>query len=142
MDLTKNDTASVLIDAAESLVDRYSDSIGCIRSWDKMVRVGEPDVWRLDNQDEHYLVIIDNMMNLDLMYQATELTGNPKYAAIATRQAEVMREAHVRPNNTTYHVVDFTDGSAQKGYTCQGYEDESCWSRGQAWGIYGFAQCG
>ncbi|BEI83675.1 hypothetical protein CcaverHIS002_0402790 [Cutaneotrichosporon cavernicola] len=141
MDLTKSDESAVLIDAADSLVDRYSDKIGCIRSWDKMVRVGEPDVWRLDNQDEHYLVIIDNMMNLDLMYLATELTGDPKYAAIATRQAEMMQAAHVRPDGTTYHVVDFTDGSAHKGYTCQGYEDESCWSRGQAWGIYGFAQC-
>lgn len=54
--------ASVLIDAADSLVDRYSDSVGCIRSWDSMRRVGEPDIWRTDNQDEHFLVIIDNMV--------------------------------------------------------------------------------
>lgn len=60
--MKSTDTASVLIDAADSLVDRYSSTIGCIRSWDSMKRVGEPDVWRLDNQDEHFLVIIDTMV--------------------------------------------------------------------------------
>lgn len=82
-------------------------------------------------------------MNLDLLYQVTELTGDPKYAAIATRQAEVLQTSHVRSDYTTYHVVDFNaDGSVKQASTQQGYEDESCWSRGQAWGIYGFAQCG
>lgn len=60
-------------------------------------------------------------MNLDLMYLATKLTGDEKYAAIATRQAEKSQTAHVRPDWTTYHVVDYNqDGSVKKGFTGQG----------------------
>ncbi|ORY20478.1 Six-hairpin glycosidase-like protein [Naematelia encephala] len=94
-------------------------------------------------QDKHYLVIIDNMMNLDMMYEATKLTGDPKYAKIATHQAEKSSDTHVRKDGTTYHVVNFDPktGKALDFMTHQGYSDESAWSRGQAWGIYGYAQC-
>lgn len=61
------------------------------------------------------------MMNLDLMYLATELTGDAKYAELATHQAAIMQRTHIRPNGTTYHVVDFgSDGSDPKGMTSQG----------------------
>ncbi|ORY35085.1 Six-hairpin glycosidase-like protein [Naematelia encephala] len=109
-----------------------------------MRKVGEPDIWRLDNQQEHFLVIIDNMasMNLDLLYMATELTGDTSYADIATQQAHKSLKAHVRPDYTTNHVVDFNrDGTVKKCMTHQGYDDGSVWSRGQAWAIYGYAQC-
>lgn len=98
-----------------------------------------PDLWREDNLDEHYLVIIDNLvsppappigsawpadvlqMNLDMLYEATELTGDPKYAHIATQQAEKSLNSHVRPDYSTYHVVDFNqDGSVKKCMTHQG----------------------
>lgn len=81
-------------------------------------------------------------MNLDLLYLASELTGDAHYATIATRQADKSLTAHIRPDGTTYHVVDFNqDGSVKKSMTHQGYSDESTWSRGQAWAAYGYAQC-
>jgi hypothetical protein len=62
LDLTDSKEAkAVVIDAADSLVDRFDPQVGAIRSWDRMVRVGQPDIWREDNLDEHYLTIIDNM---------------------------------------------------------------------------------
>lgn len=91
-------------------------------------------------------------MNLDLLYQATALTSDPKYAAAATSQADITAKTFIRDDCTTYHVVDFdphstvddTTGHATvlKRFTHQGYADESCWARGQAWAIYGCAQCG
>lgn len=123
----------VIMEAADSLVDRYDPKVGCIRSWDIMIKKGKPDMWRRDNIDEHYLVIIDNMvstaaeigsiadgqMNLDLLYLATELSGDQKYADIATTQARRMAECHVRENGTTYHVVDFQK-QPPLGMTAQG----------------------
>ncbi|AFR98229.2 glycosyl hydrolase family 88 [Cryptococcus neoformans C23] len=132
----------VLVDAADSLVELYTPQVGCMRSWTMMRKANMPDLWREDNLDEHYLVIIDNLMNLDMLYEATELTGDPKYAQVATHQAEKSLNSHVRPDYTTYHVVDFNqDGSVKKCMTHQGYADESAWSRGQSWAIYGYAQC-
>lgn len=83
-------------------------------------------------------------MNLDMMFEATKLTGDNRYAAIGVRQAEKSSDTHVRPDHTTYHVVNFDQktGTTIEKLTHQGYADESCWARGQAWGIYGYAQCG
>ena len=82
-------------------------------------------------------------MNLDLMYLATELTGDKRYADIATTQAVRMMTANVRSDYSTFHVANFNqDGSFKNGFTAQGYADDSMWSRGQAWGIYGYAQVG
>jgi hypothetical protein len=93
--------------------------------------------YSLDNMDEHYLVIIDNMvshrvtavqqiltdqMNLDMMYEATKYTGDPLYADIANSQAEKSSDTHVRPDGTTYHVVNM-DQKTGKGFefmTAQG----------------------
>ena len=77
------------------------------------------------------------------MYYVADLTKDTRLADIATSHAYKTLEAHVRANNSTYHVVNFeqTDGSIKGRMTNQGYADESCWSRGQAWGITGFAQC-
>ncbi|WRT63807.1 uncharacterized protein IL334_000732 [Kwoniella shivajii] len=133
----------VLIEASESLVDRYSESAGCIRSWDSMSNVHDGDKYTLNNMDEHYLVIIDNMMNLDMLYEATKLTGDERYAKVATRQAEKSLISHVRKDYTTYHVANFDQktGLPMELRTAQGYADESVWSRGQAWAIYGYGQC-
>ena len=98
-------------------------------------------------------------MNLDMLYEATNYTGNSRYADIATCQAVKCSDAHVRPNGTTYHLVNFDPrtGKGLEYMTAQGepadslhepqsetlgYADESCWARGQAWAIYGYAQCG
>jgi hypothetical protein len=99
-------------------------------------------------------------MNLDLLYLATELTGNENYSRIANLQAEKSMKTHIRPDDTTFHVVnvDQKTGEVIERMTHQGkldtrclvcgadvmvgYSDNSVWARGQAWGIYGFAQCG
>ncbi|ORX34809.1 Six-hairpin glycosidase-like protein [Kockovaella imperatae] len=108
-----------------------------------MVTAKEPTKYGRDRQDQHYLVIIDNMMNLDMLYEASKLTGDPKYANVATHQAEKSMTSHVRKDGTTYHVVNFDQktGEPMEFMTAQGYADDSVWSRGQAWGIYGYAQC-
>lgn len=77
------------------------------------------------------------------MYYVADLTKDTRLTDIATSHAHRTLEAHVRANNSTCHVVNFEqrDGSIKGRMTNQGYADESCWSRGQAWGITGFAQC-
>jgi uncharacterized protein YyaL (SSP411 family) len=81
--------------------------------------------------------------DLELMYYVADLTKDTRLAEIATRHAHKTLESHIRSDNSTCHVVNFeqTDGSVKQRMTDQGYSDESCWSRGQAWGITGFAQC-
>ncbi|WVR03574.1 hypothetical protein IAU60_000566 [Kwoniella sp. DSM 27419] len=133
----------VIIEAAESLIDRYDERVGCIRSWDSMTLAEDGWNYTEDRKDQHYLVIIDNMMNLDLLYEATQLTGDERYAAIATKQAEKSLTSHVRKDYTTYHVVNFDQntGLPKELRTAQGYANESVWARGQGWAIYGYGQC-
>ncbi len=118
--------ASVLIQAAESLLTRYDADVGAIRSWD----FGE---W-------NFPVIIDNMMNLELLYVATELTGDQGFADVATRHAQTTLQNHFRDDYSSFHVVDFdgATGAVIAKQTHQGVSDSSSWSRGQAWGLYGF----
>lgn len=67
------DGRTAVIEAADSLVLRYKPEVGCLRSWDSMRKVGEPDVWRKDNQDEHFLVIIDNLVRSPRKYRGSGL---------------------------------------------------------------------
>lgn len=80
--------------------------------------------------------------DLNLLYYASQLTNDPKLADIATTHAARTMSAHIREDNSTCHVVDFdqVSGKFRSQMTNQGYSDSSCWSRGQAWGIAGFAQ--
>ncbi len=118
--------APVLIQAAESLLTRYDADVGAIRSWD----FGE---W-------NFPVIIDNMMNLELLYVATELTGDQEFASVATRHAETTLQNHFRDDYSSFHVVDYegASGAVIAKQTHQGVSDSSSWARGQAWGLYGF----
>ena len=122
----------VVITAAKSLVTRYDKTVGCIRSWSW----GTPDRWR-------FAVIIDNMMNLELLFEASLLTGDKQYYDIAVAHANTTMRNHFRADNSSYHVVDYNpdDGSVIKKITHQGFADESVWSRGQAWGLYGYTMC-
>ena len=82
------------------------------------------------------------MMNLDLLFNATKLSGNPKYYDIAVKHAQTTMKNHFRPDYTSYHVVSYNnDGSVEKKQTHQGKNDDSAWSRGQAWGVYGYTSC-
>ena len=116
--------------AAETLMERYNDKIGVIQSWNKSKK------W-------DYPVIIDNMMNLELLFEAAKLTGNKKYSDAAISHADVTMKNHYRPDNSCYHVIDYDveTGDVRKRNTHQGYADESSWSRGQAWGLYGYTLC-
>ncbi|KAF2182440.1 glycoside hydrolase family 88 protein [Zopfia rhizophila CBS 207.26] len=102
--------------------------------------------YSFDNPKKDFLVIIDNMCNLDLLYYVTEMTSEPKLANIATTHALTTLASHIRPDFSTYHVVNFDQNSSCPGVikerlTSRGYSDNSCWSRGQAWAILGYTQC-
>ncbi|WP_116107945.1 glycoside hydrolase family 88 protein [Lewinella sp. IMCC34191] len=120
------ETKQILLKSAESLATRFEPTVGAIKSWDS------------DQGD--YLVIIDNMMNLELLYWASRETGDPKYAEIANTHANTTMANHFRPDNSSYHVLNYNKdtGAVQEKKTAQGYADDSAWSRGQAWGLYGY----
>ena len=130
--LTENENyREVLIRSAETLITRFNPTVGCIRSW--------------DNVRSHwsYPVIIDNMLNLELLFWASKETGDPKFYDIAVSHAETTMRNHFRPDFSSYHVVDYNPetGDVIVKETHQGYAHESSWSRGQAWGIYGYTLC-
>jgi len=116
--------------AADLMMTRYFDKAGIIQAWGN-----------LNDPTERGRMIIDCCMNLPLLYWATKITGNPVYHSAALRHAEQSATYLVRPDGTTYHTfyMDTETGAPRFGRTNQGYSDTSCWSRGQAWGIYGFA---
>lgn len=117
----------VIVATATNLAGRFDPTIGCIRSWDF-------GPW-------HFPVIIDNMMNLDLLYTASRLTGDKHFADIATRHAVTTLKHHFRPDNTCYHVVSYNaDGTVERRQTFQGKADDSSWARGQGWALYGFTE--
>lgn len=118
------------LQAAEMLVRRFNTQGKFLRAWGK-----------LGSDDRAGWMIIDTMMNLDLLFWATETTGDRDYYNIAYWHAITTMNESVRENGSSYHVVEFdpVTGVVVKKKTHQGYGDESTWARGQAWGIYGFA---
>lgn len=127
--LTENeDYREVIIESAETLITRYNAKVGAIRSWDH-----NADKW-------DFPVIIDNMMNLELLFRATEETGDSTFYNVAVNHANTTIREHFREDYSSYHVIDFNPktGVVQKRNTHQGHADESAWARGQAWGLYGF----
>jgi uncharacterized protein YyaL (SSP411 family) len=121
----------VIIQSAKTLSTRFNSTVGCIRSWDH-----HKEQWG-------YPVIIDNMMNLELLFAATRLTGDSSYYKIAVSHANTTMKNHFRADYSSYHVVDYDTltGKVVKRQTHQGYADESAWARGQAWGLYGYTMC-
>lgn len=122
---------NILLESAATLITRYKPTIGCIRSWDH-----SRDKWQCP-------VIIDNMMNLELLYWAFRESGDSTYYNIATTHARTTMKNHFRPDYSSYHVVDYDtiSGEVLHKHTHQGYSHESSWARGQAWGLYGFTMC-
>jgi hypothetical protein len=118
----------ILINSAKSLSTRFNPTVGCIKSWD-----GKPN---------EYLVIIDNMMNLKLLFWATQATGDSSFYKIAVSHANTTMKNHFRADNSSYHVLNYnaTTGAVQQKKTAQGFADESAWARGQAWGLYGYTE--
>ncbi|MFD2967070.1 glycoside hydrolase family 88 protein [Sphingobacterium bambusae] len=122
----------VLATGAASLASRFNQNTKTIRSWD-----GGKN-W--DGQPWQYPVIIDNMMNLEFLTQASKLTGKVVFADIAKTHANTTMKNHFRKDYSSYHVVDYRveDGSVVARKTAQGAFDESAWARGQAWALYGY----
>ena len=118
---------SAALTAADSLLSRFNDKINAI------IVVGDPE--------KSGLTAVDTMMNLPLLWWAYEKTGDKIYYDAAYKHAFTTMQHFVREDGSTYHVVgfDLSIREIKKKYTSQGYNNESCWSRGQAWAIYGFA---
>ena len=116
----------VLLTSAKSLSTRFNPKIGCIRSW--------------DNKVYKYPVIIDNMMNLELLFWATRVSGDSSFYRIAVTHANTTLRNHYRPDHSSWHVVDYdtATGNVLAKKTAQGFADSSAWARGQAWGLYGY----
>ncbi len=116
----------ILLNSARSLSTRFNPKTGCIKSW--------------DSKKNEYLVIIDNMMNLELLFWATRVTGDSSFYRIAVTHANTTLKNHFRPDYSSYHVVNYNPqtGGVQQKRTAQGAADSSAWARGQAWGLYGY----
>jgi hypothetical protein len=123
------DTAlqNILVQSAKSLSTRFSPVTGCIRSWDS-------------KNKKEFIVIIDNMMNLELLFYATKVTGDSSYYNLAVTHANTTLKNHFRPDYSSYHLVvyDSETGDIISKKTAQGADDTSAWARGQAWGLYGY----
>ncbi len=118
---------AILIQGARSLATRYSPAVGLIKSW--------------DNKKWQYPVIVDNMMNLGLLWFAGAETGEKTFRDIVTSHADKTLVNHFRADSSSFHLVayDPLTGAVQKRQTVQGHADSSAWARGQAWGLAGFA---
>ncbi|ODV76723.1 glycoside hydrolase family 88 protein [Suhomyces tanzawaensis NRRL Y-17324] len=133
------ESLDVLVTAANSLATRFDEKIGCMRSWDES---HNKEIHFTDKKKD-FLVIIDNMCNLDLLYYVAAKTGDLRLSTIATKHAETTLKNHFRyPEWSCYHVVNYDQetGEPKAKFTHQGYEDESAWSRGLSWAVLGFAE--
>lgn len=126
----------VAIDAADRLTDRYLVRPGIVQAWGS-IGVAESD-WGEWVQGR---TIVDTTMSLPLLYWAAETTGRQRYRDLASTHARTASEYLIRDDGSTYHTFGFdpATGDPVGGETHQGFADDSCWSRGQAWTIYGFA---
>ena len=121
-----------LLHAATLLAGRYNPELEIIRAWNEQ--------W-MRGYDSAGGAIIDTMMNLPLLYLATEITCDPRFKNIAVRHADTMLRHMLRPDGSVNHqlVFDINTGELIANPGGQGYESGSSWSRGQAWAIYGYA---
>ncbi|MES1222400.1 MAG: glycoside hydrolase family 88 protein [Bacteroidota bacterium] len=123
---SKPEYKEILLRSARSLSTRFNPKVGCIKSW--------------DSKPSDFLVIIDNMMNLELLFWATKVSGDSSFYKIAVTHANTTMKNHFRPDFSSYHVLNYNSetGTVQEKKTAQGYSNESAWARGQAWGLYGY----
>lgn len=117
------------IKAADQLITRFHPVGEFIQAWGSM------------DEADNYRLIIDCLLNLPLLYWATEETKDEKYREIAEKHIHTAIKNVIREDYSTWHTFYFNmeTGEPDHGATCQGYRDGSAWARGQAWGIYGSA---
>ncbi|KAF3032406.1 hypothetical protein E8E11_002286 [Didymella keratinophila] len=138
-ELTGNkESLQSVINAAYALASRYDEKVKAIRSWDVAIN----DRYSITDMDTNFLVIIDSMCNLDLLYYVGHNQQDQTLIDIATQHADSIIHEILRPDFSSYHLVNFDPrtGQPQAKMTNQGWRDHSTWSRGQAWSIMGFAQ--
>lgn len=127
--LTGNiEAKNTALKAAEELTKRYFVKAGIIQAWGDLTDI-----------NQRGRMIIDCCMNLPLLYWASEITGDKKYYDIAYSHIQNAEKYIIREDASSYHTfyMDVETGKPKFGKTAQGYSDDSCWARGQAWGIYG-----
>ncbi|MSP85588.1 MAG: glucuronyl hydrolase [Flavobacteriaceae bacterium] len=119
---------SIIVKSAQTLVTRFNIKIGAIRSWDH------------NKEFFDFPVIIDNMLNLELLFEASKISGDKTFKNLAIQHANTTLKNHFRKDNSCYHVVDYDSitGKVKNKLTHQGFNNESSWARGQSWAVYGF----
>lgn len=129
----KSEYKDILIQSAESLSSRFSEKTQTIKSWNYRKAWNDTTEW-------FYPVIIDNMMNLEMLFYASKISGNKRFYDIAVAHANTTLKNHFREDFSSYHVVDYDTitGAVKDQATCQGFSDNSTWARGQAWAVYGY----
>ncbi|KAF2007164.1 glycoside hydrolase family 88 protein, partial [Amniculicola lignicola CBS 123094] len=138
-ELTGNaESLKSVVNAAYALASRYDGRVKAIRSWDVAINYR----YSITDMETNFLVIIDSMCNLDLLYYVGHNQNDQSLIDMATQHADTVMAAILRDNYSSYHLVNFnpSTGVPQAKMTNQGWRDESTWSRGQAWSIMGFAQ--
>ena len=132
----QEDYKEVVVQAARSLSTRFRPAAGIIQSWNVDKGWKASAGWKCP-------VIIDNLMNLELLFEATRLSGDSTYYYMAVSHADKTLSHHFRTNGSCFHVVDYDPetGDVRGRYTAQGYADDSSWARGQAWALYGYTMC-
>jgi len=123
----------VLLNTADTLATLYNPKVGTILSWPRQIELN----------DWPHNTIIDNMINLELLFWAAKNGGGKKLYDIAVSHADHTMKNQFKPDYSCYHVAlyDTITGKFIKGITHQGYSDKSMWARGQGWSIYGFIVC-
>ena len=126
----KNEYKDILLTSAASLASRFNPNVGTIKSWSN----------KMHPRWKQHITIIDNMLNLELLFWAAKNGGDKKLYDIAVTHAETTMKNHFRKDLTSWHVLEYDsiNGNVLNKHTKQGYSDDSRWSRGQAWGIYGY----
>ena len=119
----------IALAAADTLATLYNNKVGTILSWPRHVK-----------DFGGHNTIMDNMINLELLFWASENGGSQQLRDIAISHADTIMRYHFRPDGSCYHVAvyDTLTGNFLRGQTHQGYADSSMWSRGQSWAIYGY----
>lgn len=126
----KKEYKDILLTSANSLATRFNPNVGTIKSWSN----------KMHPRWKQHITIIDNMLNLELLFWSAKNGGNPAHYDIAVKHAETTMKNHFREDHTSWHVLEYDSisGEVLNRHTKQGFADNSRWSRGQAWGVYGY----
>jgi len=121
------DSKKLIVKAAEVLLKRFHSSVGFLQAWGEM------------NDPKEYRLIIDSLINLPILYQASEISQDEKYKIAANKHFHHVVSNIFRANYSSHHTFffDTESGRPLRGETFQGFSDNSCWARGQAWAILG-----